>query len=1136
MERTISGRASMSSMSSDDAATRPNRRFSSPLVINSASRRQSLFSRPPAKENTSPNDAESRAQPRPASSAASLSDVKMASPNSTRIPRPTQQNPSHPRRPFTLTDAYRMVEEEEEAVQGSPSPAPRSWRSRRTPGDSRNLQRSWDLGSAEPQAQVRHDQKPLEPGREDRRRSLESPSARSQRSEASESDFDEKLRRHAQEQAATEGRAAHNSGLISESRPGARMGGAGKTMLRKPSRNSLDGHAPPRSVKPSGSTPKGSSGWLARRLADRRTERSITSGSAAQGPTDESKAGEAPNEDFARPEAGPTTRSATVPPDHRSPNKSFAWQADADFTAGDLQISSSPPVNLGRSNTKLDEIRALEAEVNQRFSESPKTRQRNTRIDEIRALEKEAALKFPDEPPEPDDDGDDMQAKAGDNDSRHLHSGPTSRPASRTNARADEFRAREIESLSRRALATARLDEIRERNADYRSRSTSPVISRKSSREVLRDSPLAGERLRRPERERKVIAQDIAEESEKPAVEEPAVDALATVRPPSKDGEADDNETHEVKTRDRRDGSRSSHGSSHTREDSRDLLRRLALVTSSPVTEQRVPKDDTKPVNRGRDGREAAGQKKVGGAKSDARPTVGFAGLRRDSSVESGSDKRSNTAHSESDPTERIEGEMKLFAPLENHSERGSLRAPSPGSDEAAADETPRPSKVDPLTQPTPRVTGAFVETPATVKIEKLEGEDSAGPTLAESAAVNSVPDNGQKSVGPKGPDPVVGGGPGIDVSMDSKAPLLSRGRRANLSPRKSRHALSAKGDRMSGRSSSVSAHRRSKSLPRTRLPLVNSAKPPTVRDDLREIQQTNQIEDSTLDDLGDLLEAHGRANRDLGRQQHKTKREDDAKDLLDREQELEAYDRMSRSLKTGLLGIRTAKQGIERLENEVSHADAKTSLPRETNDGKATACPACIRQPSSDAAITYVHLPVPRLWHRHPRFRFTTLGLLLSLLSLWFVAESAMCFFYCKPQYCYPGKPCNWSPEDPLWGYSVPIKLDQWATGGQGRALANRVAPEMADWLADMWDVATGTDITKVDTTSFSWGQKRQHRRRLMKKGLVRPFVEQPEDKAKFEAWRAARLARERDDSAREMGYDVDEDETIAGDEKLSR
>jgi len=275
-------------------------------------------------------------------------------------------------------------------------------------------------------------------------------------------------------------------------------------------------------------------------------------------------------------------------------------------------------------------------------------------------------------------------------------------------------------------------------------------------------------------------------------------------------------------------------------------------------------------------------------------------------------------------------------------------------------------------------------------------------------------------------------------------------------------------------------------------------------------IQKANQIEDSTLEDIADLLKSQHHASASLGSRDTKTENKDVGKVGTDKE--LDIYDRMNRSLETGLLGIRSAKQGIQDLEKRVAQADNKEHSHHATHGsnekGGSRSCPMCEgTQVPADAAVTYVHLPLPRLWYRRPKFRFTLLGLSLFLLSLWYLAESCMCFRYCKPNYCYPGMPCDWSADDPVWGYAIPVKLDQWVTGGQGRELAHRLAPEVTDWLADMWDAAMGIDPTTVDTSHYTWEQKRQHRRRLARMGLGSRYVQRPED---HNVWRSVGKATE--------------------------
>ncbi|PTB78962.1 hypothetical protein M440DRAFT_1389063 [Trichoderma longibrachiatum ATCC 18648] len=126
----------------------------------------------------------------------------------------------------------------------------------------------------------------------------------------------------------------------------------------------------------------------------------------------------------------------------------------------------------------------------------------------------------------------------------------------------------------------------------------------------------------------------------------------------------------------------------------------------------------------------------------------------------------------------------------------------------------------------------------------------------------------------------------------------------------------------------------------------------------------------------------------------------------------------------------------------------------------------------------------------------------------------ATMCSLYCRPSTCPASKaPCVWSLDDPTeFGTALPIKLDQWITGGSGRQLASVVYEEAHDLFADIQDLALRRSITDVNVEVLSPEQKRRHRRRLRKKGLVAsPKAPRPEDKAKWDEWRAARLAKER-------------------------
>ncbi|KAL2881967.1 hypothetical protein SGCOL_002706 [Colletotrichum sp. CLE4] len=513
---------------------------------------------------------------------------------------------------------------------------------------------------------------------------------------------------------------------------------------------------------------------------------------------------------------------------------------------------------------------------------------------------------------------------------------------------------------------------------------------------------------------------------------------------------------------------------------------------------------------------------------------------RRQKSTDSAKDNRKSVALSDGDPTDRIEQEMNLFAPADNQSERGS-RAPSaePTTEDEDKDlfagETPRPKKVDPLSLPTPRVTGAYVETPATLKVERID-ENTLPPLTRPDPSSNATFDRPHSRRGSR---------PSSRAGTFFKA----SGSGSETSDQKE----------TAGTSTTSSLRRRNRSTSRPRKPLTNSVKPPTVKDDIMELQRIHQIEDSTLDDFEELfnmqkLQDDPSIDIESMLDDIAVKKEEvAAKPNITKSQrnhELEQYDRMSKTLKDGLFNIRTAKQGIERLEGQVSHAEGKhddATIPEKVSEKQPLAkgshhrhnldhardCPDCVSQ-TPIKEVSYLHLPIPSLYHRNP-FRLTFLGLVLLMVSLWYAAESAMCEAYCRPTTC-SSTPCVWSPTDPTWGVAIPVKLDEWATGGLGRQLTNQYFEEASDLWADALDFVTGTDITTIDIKTLDFYDKRQLRRRLRKKGLAkRPVVESASDKAKWDAWHATRVASERAQDAREMGYDIgDVDESLGDDEIL--
>ncbi|KAK1623542.1 hypothetical protein BDP81DRAFT_399237 [Colletotrichum phormii] len=1344
---------------------RANRRASTQLTIDEEGRkplfskpsRESLEPQNPSQAAAgsnrfgySPTNAQTSATGRPPSRAAiprpssSLSQtpslnsnhsIEIVSPGS-RIPRPKSTIGVFVKGSgFSVAEAWKLADENRvqtlektrratpAAIDASPSPAPRPYTNRQVSDESKSRRSlgkdAVDYSRPRPLSRMSSDSlRDSYVGRYGG-----SPGSNSLSSSGS---FDRRLSQYEREMAESPSASRDQDHFFGKTRVGPRIAETGHTLARRTSNSSLNGSS---SVnrRASNSSLNGSSG-LGRRTSYGSLSASPRPGAFAKSHVPEGHIKELLEQDekgikrsaSPKPEDNisadtplpsverlpqeptpPTSRPASANPEYRSPDKSYAWQLDADFTAGDLQISDSPRIRTGgagfseasdrrssygsayaeeqllgmngnlrresslgpspragRSNTRIDEIRQREEKAKEELAESRKALPRarnNTRLEEIREREAEAEEQLAKQPrrsyyPTPDDLPDREEVD-------------TQVPPK--NTKLDEIRAREAELLSKKAVATSRLEEIREQNSMTRSvspearrsgdfaRESTPIREAGGESEwptedgehiantpvtIYRDSPvrernkslsetpasrneraspkparplgahartdsrdilqrlaraassspapethaqpattdekkrpsiedLEKERLEKETRERdrlekerfdrdrlekerlerEKIAKDRLEkeqlaketlekeklekerlekerldkerlEKEKLEEEKRAKLKLEMERLEKETSKEPSSQRAEIQRR-RSETTRSAHEAEPKASPPR--TRRGTIKVSEPVSTETKGTDDSKSSS--------TDELKAPEARRP-KSRVDFAARRRErrqKSTDSAKDNRKSVALSDGDPTDRIEQEMNLFAPADNQSERGS-RAPSaePTTEDEDKDlfagETPRPKKVDPLSLPTPRVTGAYVETPATLKVERIE-ENTLPPLTRPGPLSNATFDRPHSRRGSR---------------PSSRADTLFKasGSGSETSDQKE----------TAGTSTTSSLRRRNRSTSRPRKPLTNSVKPPTVKDDIMELQRIHQIEDSTLDDFEELfnmqkLQDDPSIDIESMLDDIAVKKEEvAAKPNITKSQrnhELEQYDRMSKTLKDGLFNIRTAKQGIERLEGQVSHAEGKhdvaTTLEKVSekqplakgshhrhNPDHARDCPDCVGQ-TPVKEVSYLHLPVPSLYHRNP-LRLTFLGLVFLMVSLWYAAESAMCEAYCRPTTC-SSTPCVWSPTDPTWGVAIPVKLDEWATGGLGRQLTNQYSEEASDLWADALDFVTGTDITTIDINTLDFYDKRQLRRRLRKKGLAkRPVVESASDTAKWDAWHATRVASERAQDAREMGYDI--------------
>ncbi|KUI60435.1 hypothetical protein VP1G_07639 [Cytospora mali] len=1031
----------------------------------------------PDKENnptTMATGAHSRKQ-----SASSLSDNMAHSPEVSRIPRPTSNTgPRTRRRSLTLEEAFDLAEHRR-AI-GSPSPAPRPTRQMSSSSDHRPLphlfsQKPIDLGrlgKARPGSSLR---------REGTLSSKDSFGSSTRKGDESDSELDRKMKQFQEDKKLMDSLKGEKKGLFIK-KPELNPAGF-KAASARGSSNGILGNNTFGNSNNVGNAPRQSWGnshdndpnWIKRfepalRVAAEEDARRGLVGMKRKSP-DPILA--KPSAEHHSPLAIP--RPATAGP-LRSPDKSYAWQIDEDFTAGDLQVSNSPPVGFGRSNTKLDELRNLENDAEQQYPVEKRrfTPQRtNTKLEELLRREREAERRYPSSRTEEPTTESVVEPPNG---ARSIPSFSAPHPP-KTDGESN--RVKESGDPAKKALNTTKLNVFRDEQAP---RLPSPEAQRTRTFAVPEwpSSPVSPEG-RSQSQEHKFG------ELEGEKIPDTPVTIYRRTFPKQTSNEQNEPQRNGVPP------AESGKGFSFAKENSHDLLRRLARASSkspspSPVQEKPTDKaqEDNKAAlygtgeqdkhdkrvvpnsNKGPEVNGAPPTTFAGGNKSSsfAKPIVGFTGIPRSASTKS---VLSAQSRGSADPTSRIEAEMNLFALADNMSERGSNRAPSPRPESGFASEevdtTPRPPKIDPLSMPTPQVTGAYVETP--VKLEQ--------------------------------PDVKVGG-----AAFERE--FLSHRRRSELQkrdPSTSPRATKSDGQRERVRSISMSKLRRSRSLPRHNLPLKNSVKPPTVKEDLKQIHMLNNIEDSTLEDLTDLIATSNNPEELEHILKHGVPESDDMDDLTFEEQ-LKRFDQFGRSLNAGLAGIRQAKKGIERLENRVSHAEKPaTAVKTEDSDNRVGT--------QDRNAKGYLPVPRPLFFHTQPKFKPTLLGFLLLLLSSWYLLENAFYERWGRQYVCYRGSPCHYDVDDPDYGYVVPVKLDEWITGGMIRPHAAHWMEEISDYYADAQDWWTGTDIRQIDWRAIrDPDMRRNHFRRMDKKALWPEWNPDPEMMPMIQALEHQRLAEE--------------------------
>ncbi|KAH8808187.1 hypothetical protein F5884DRAFT_359493 [Xylogone sp. PMI_703] len=518
----------------------------------------------------------------------------------------------------------------------------------------------------------------------------------------------------------------------------------------------------------------------------------------------------------------------------------------------------------------------------------------------------------------------------------------------------DEVREAEFQSLLPRAVAQSRLEDIRERNSEERS--LSPEAERTITNAPGRNqSELLHERT-------------ILEEEGEPIPGTPITIFSGGSRP----------RTGDAKPAGGGEESKDAGNSEERKDQYRDTLRSLSRLASSSVSPS--PSQEDKPAEKDKNAdKEKSASKQTEGLAAD--PPVSDAEKKRHSTI---------SMKSDTDPEVRIVQEKKLFDLPDGESEKNSIRTMTPPPLDNDELETPRPGK-NALTMPTPKVTGAYIETPAPT-VQRTSTSESSDLKIKE----ESDEENLYKEARAQQPS-------NKELQRNTERPSSSRSSKSDATVRQ-----------------------------RSRPPLINTARPASISEDLKSIRKEIDIDDSTLDDFDAIIEAHGNGVPDdttileniVDLEYDQAGRPLSQKEK-DRRLELLTLQRMNRTLKNTSTSITEAKRGIERLEKTVSASTiaAATAHKHDTHHNHAN-CPDC----TVNDSVYHLVVPVPRLLkpkrHENERRRLTWLGLITLVFSIWYVSESVMCEYYCHPTYSSRN---TWSPSDPFFPYAIPTKLDQW-------------------------------------------------------------------------------------------------------------
>ncbi|RAK72745.1 uncharacterized protein BO72DRAFT_452372 [Aspergillus fijiensis CBS 313.89] len=401
-------------------------------------------------------------------------------------------------------------------------------------------------------------------------------------------------------------------------------------------------------------------------------------------------------------------------------------------------------------------------------------------------------------------------------------------------------------------------------------------------------------------------------------------------------------------------------------------------------------------------------------------------------------------------------------------------RTESPGQRNTDEFKTPEAQKVQQrprIYDKTPVVTGAWIDTPMTERVDKFPEELSrdivpsppqnhryASSFLPRESRISEVSepsesealiktDNEDKEQKRQEPafvkkEPVVENKPKDDktekdigkVSKEGQEEELKKGKQQGEQPEASQ-----------------------KVKPKNKKPLVKPDLPKsaleTVLQDFKAHKNMLDVGDDTIESLQGLLEGKPSENA--------TAEEEDAayeKAILKKlelagsgDNETVDLDRLNEKLKSLAENIQKVKSGLKSLEEQASRDAGVLTAPsaKGSQTSRATICAKC--QAETEGRV-YTIISFPRLWKRDPisrRVRPTGLGWCLLIFLAWLYSETTMCDYYCHPIIANVCEGNCLRHDAPQFPYVIPTMLWRWLN------LSSMLAPVWAILIATVRFVA---------------------------------------------------------------------------------